>query len=192
MCKVYHGHEEEESKRGHWVGRRKRKIAVIRAERHSKCRRMQVVPVVLDEVLFSCWATKLFIYKTLTAYGHGRENCYAYCSFCPVDVWLQSFCSQWWVESEAETHKSQPGLPAKFWLINTNDCWLRLSSDSGLFVSKRQNLTVRSLLRSKVDYTVWIHQIRGPADDSDIISNWWASGWGLHSLGHWCCISLMG
>lgn len=126
MCKVYREHEEEESKRGHWVGRRrKRKTAVIRAERHSKCRRMQVVPVVLDEVLFSCWATKLFIYKTVTAYGHGRENCYTYCSFCPVDVWLQSFCSQWWIESEVETHKSQPGLPAIFWLINTNDCWLR-------------------------------------------------------------------
>ena len=34
--------------------RRKRKTVVIKAERYSKCRRMQVAPVVLDEVLFSC------------------------------------------------------------------------------------------------------------------------------------------
>lgn len=41
----------------HWVDgreKRKRKAAVIRAERYSRCRRMQVVPVVLDEVLLSC------------------------------------------------------------------------------------------------------------------------------------------
>lgn len=79
MCRK---HVEEEGRRGNWVGRRKRrKTVVIKAERWCKCRRMQVVPVVLDEVLFSCWATKLFIYNTLSAYGHGRENCYTNCSF---------------------------------------------------------------------------------------------------------------
>lgn len=56
MCKMYNKHEEE-GKRGHvkWGKRgRKRKTFVIRAERYSKCRRMRVVPVVLDEVLLSC------------------------------------------------------------------------------------------------------------------------------------------
>lgn len=38
-----------------------RKAAVIRAERYSRCRRMQVAPAALDEVLLPCWATKLFI-----------------------------------------------------------------------------------------------------------------------------------
>ena len=90
MYKMCHEHEEEEDERGHWVGRRKRKTVVIKAERESKCRRMQVVPVVLDEVLFSCWATKLFIYKTLTACGHGRENCYTDCSFFPISRSLTS------------------------------------------------------------------------------------------------------
>lgn len=93
--KMNHKHSEEEGKRGHWLGRRrkrrKRKAVVIRAEHYSKCRRMQVVPMVLDEVLLSCWATKQFIYKTVTAYRHGRGNCYAYCSFFATNQSMPHF-----------------------------------------------------------------------------------------------------
>lgn len=92
---MYHKHSQEEGKRGHWLGRRrkrrKRKAVVIRAEHYSKCRRMQVVPMVLDEVLLSCWATKQFIYKTVTAYRHGRGNCYAYCPPPPPNQSMPHF-----------------------------------------------------------------------------------------------------
>lgn len=98
--KMYHKHSEGEGKRGHWLGRRrkrrKRKAVVIRAEHYSKCRRMQVVPMVLDEVLLSCWATKQFIYKTVTAYRHGRGNRYAYCSFFPPNQSTPHFSLSPW------------------------------------------------------------------------------------------------
>lgn len=71
-----------------------RKTVVIKCIKR-KCRRMQVVPVVLDEVLFSCWATKLFIYKTLTAFRYGRENCYTYHSFFLIARYLTvCYCTQ--------------------------------------------------------------------------------------------------
>lgn len=115
-------------------------------------------PVVLDEVLFSCWAAKLFIHKPPTACGHGRENCYTYCSFSLISRCITS----------------APLYPKlsnnKKYQSKTNDASLWLSLDViASFVAdpaakSRNNRRVRSALRSKVNYAAWIHQIRSPAD----------------------------
>lgn len=73
--------------------------------------------------------------------------------------------------------KPQPGLTPALWLMTPVVIWRR---------SFCGGPSSRSPLRSKVNYAVWIHQIRGPADGSDIINNRQASGWGLHCFYHSC------
>lgn len=176
MCKMYNKHEEE-GKRGHvkW-GRRKRKTFVIRAERYSNCRRMRVVPVVLDEVLLSCWATKLFIYKTLAADGHGgKDRSSPRPHHQSVDGATQS-------GGFYQRHKLQNCnlvLLQHFKAIKPK-CHIQHLSFTCWPLKKVSAWPVRSPLRSKVNCTVWIHNITGCSDHSDIINNRQAVEWGCH------------
>lgn len=172
---MYNKHKEEfkrgQIKRKKGDGRSGRRwggaFAVIRTERYSRCRRMQVAPAVPDEVLLPCWATKLFIcLKQGSAEGEGRGNHFAFCSSTGSMLYFSLKDLIKGINFIYYLFHFQPLISLTVG-SHRQECQLILFTTRQLFSLcclshvKGHRLTSTSPLRSKVNGSGWVRHITG-------------------------------